>query len=688
MSDFKHDPPKTFRDAGSLDEDEARGQAEQLREAIEYHDHRYYVKNDPAVPDAAYDRLFSRLVELEERFPDIRTKSSPTRKVGAEPVDELEKTGHTEPMLSLRAVHERDDVEAFLDRLAEKLDTPSPSLMLEPKFDGLSVEVVYRDGAFDHAATRGDGETGEDISENVRTIGPVSMKLRTDDAPSFLAVRGEVYMPREGFRDVNRRLVENGGDPFANPRNAAAGTVRQLDPAKVADMPLSIVFYDILSTGDEEGPATHHEELDRLQRWGLRTDDANERADGIDGIIAYHERLAEKRDERSCGLDGIVIKLDDIAGREKLGTRERSPRWALAWKFHPKKEVTTLEDIAVQVGRTGILTPVALLDPVDVGGVTVSRATLHNAGEVKKKDVRPGDTVRVERAGDVIPEIVERVKQPGRKRGEAFSMPETCPSCGAQVYRDGAHHICPAGLSCRAQLVGHIIHYASNDAADIRGLGDETVKQLVDRDLVGNLDDLYRLRADDFLGLEGFAETSASKLEESIRDSRRLPLERFLYGLGIRHVGGHVAAVLARSFGTLDRLMDAGEADLMEIGEIGDETAGSVSRFFSEERNRRVIAAMRDLGVTVEASRSERGGALEGTTFVFTGELDDYTRPEAEETVESLGGRATSSVSGATDYVVVGDDPGQKYDDAKRLNAEIIDESAFKEMVNTSGEER
>ncbi len=680
---YMKNPDTDFESVNKLSKKEAGEQAEKLREAINFHDFRYYVRNDPVISDAAYDRLFHRLEEIEEAYPDLRTSDSSTRRVGAEPVSSLKKVDHTRAMLSLKSSLEEERIEEFHDFVKRRTGRGRVSYILEPKFDGLSVELLYREGRFDYGATRGNGETGEDISENLKTIGTVPMRLQEQngEVPSLLAVRGEVMMSRQGFQKLNKSRVEEGKDPFANPRNAAAGIMRQLDSREVAGKPLEVFYYDILEI-EGNGFQTHQEILETLPGWGFRVTGLYRKAGSIKDIRKYREYLTDKREKLDFEIDGVVIKLDDLELREKLGVRERSPRWAMAWKFPPQKEVTNLRDIVVSVGRTGILTPVALLDPVEVGGVTVSRATLHNAGEVEKKDVRPGDRVRVIRAGDVIPEIRKRVKQPGKKRAEPFSMPSHCPVCGAGVVREGAYHICPAGLSCRAQLVGRLQHYASRNAMNIETLGEKVARQLVDRKMVSNLPDLYRLEMEDLEQLEGFAEKSAKKLYRNIQGSKNPELDRFLYALGIRHVGEHMARVLARKFGTLDNIRDAGMGELRESREIGPEIAESVHHFFQQDENRKSLKDFREAGVKVSGMKKRKGDLpLEGKTFVFTGELDQFTRDEARERVESLGGRATSSVSSRTDYVVAGEDPGNKLDRAKEEDVQILDEEGFKSII-------
>jgi DNA ligase (NAD+) len=681
--DFKKNPQTKFKDVKKMTEEEARRETEALREGIEYHNYLYYVKNQPKISDATYDKLFHRLQELEDAFPEVQSPTSPTQKIGAKPLDKLKKVNHTVPMLSLNAslnVEEAQDFDKFVRR---NLGKKKIHYVVEPKFDGFSVEVVYRDGTFQYGATRGDGEVGEDISENLKTIKPMALRLQKDkeEIPSFLALRAEVFMPKTAFQNLNKERIEGGEDPFANPRNAAAGIMRQLDPKKVADKPLDIIFYEILKVEGQEF-SSHWEELQQFPRWGLKTDPLNKKSSSFEEVKKYHQQLSEQRDELDYEIDGVVIKLDDLQMREELGTRQRSPRWALAWKFPPKEEVTTMVDIAVQVGRTGMLTPVALLEPVDVGGVTVSRATLHNEEEAQRKDVRPGDKVRVARAGDVIPEVLERIKEPGKKRGKKFTMPKTCPVCGSEVFKEGAYTFCPAGLSCTAQLIGHILHYASRDAMNIDGLGEKIVKQMVSKGMVRSIADLYRLSVDDLLTLEGFAQKSAQNLYQAIKERKRARLDRFLYALGIRHVGQHVARVLAQRYKSLDKLRRADRDGLEETPEIGPEIARSVEQFFKQEENNKVLKDLSKQGVKVEDIPSEKEQLpLEGKTFVFTGELESYSRSEVKDLAEALGGRATSSVSGETDFLVVGKNPGSKLDEAKKHKVKIIDEEEFKKLV-------
>lgn len=681
--DFKKNPKTTFKDIDKLDKNEARKEVEALREAINYHDHLYYVKNKPEISDATYDKLFHRLEQMEKAFPDLRDNNSPTQRVGAPPVDSLGKVKHAAPMLSLNAAREEKEVQDFYGFIHRNIDKKKIEFVLEPKFDGFSVEVIYENGKFVRGSTRGDGETGEDISKNLRTVRALPLNLQEDQpCPKLLSVRGEVFMTKEGFQKLNEERIQTGKEPFANPRNAAAGTMRQLDPKKVSGKPFDIFFYEIIDIDSESVSFSHHSEmLELFPSWGLKTASMHKKCASFEDIKRYYDQLAEKREELEYEIDGLVIKLDNYKDRKRLGVRQRSPRWAFAWKFPPREEVTTLEKIVVQVGRTGILTPVALLQPVDVGGVTVSRATLHNEQEVKKKDIRPKDKVRVARAGDVIPEVVERVKEPGKKRENPFSMPEHCPVCSSQIYKEGGYHICPAGLSCSAQVTGGIIHYASRGALNIEGLGEKTVKALYQKGLVKNVADLYKIQKKDILTLEGFAEKSATQLYEAIQNSKNPRLDRFLYAIGIRHVGKRVARDLAQEFGSLEKLREASQKELENIPEIGPEIAKSVAAFFQQEENKAILKALKKAGVRVKEMAPEKTETLKEKTFVFTGSLSGYTRQEAKEKVEMRGGRAVSSVSSKTDYVVAGKNPGSKHDEAQKLGVKIIDEEEFERLL-------
>jgi DNA ligase (NAD+) len=681
---FLKTPFPDFRDVDDLNKKEVRKEAEQLREAINHHNHQYYVKNDPDISDRKYDELFEQLLKLEEKFPDLQSNVSPTQKVGAEPLEKLSKKKHLAPMLSLNSSAKEEEMEDFVATVRKKAKGKKTEFSLEPKFDGLSVEVVYRGGTFSYAATRGDGQEGEDISENVKTIRSLPLKLRSgNDFPKELSVRGEIYLSKEDFQQLNKDRIEKNKKPFANARNAAAGIVRQLDPGKVAEVPLDIFFYEIIGSKSKDDDFENQQELRRqFKKWGLKINEESRGVSTLKGIKDFYKELESKREKLSYEIDGMVIKLNHRKLRSDLGSRGRSPRWAFAWKFEPREEVTTLVDIIVQVGRTGILTPVALLEPVEVGGVTVSRATLHNEDEVKKKDFRPGDTVKVMRAGDVIPEIAERVKSKGEKRGPAFKMPEECPVCNTRVVREGAYILCPAGLSCEAQLKGSLSHFASRNAMNIDSLGEKVIAQLVDKQLIKNLPDLYALKPSDIEKLDGFARKSAEKLHKAISKSKNPDLDQFIYALGIRHVGKHVARVLATHFKTLEKLSDAGEKELNEIQEIGPEIAEGVAHFFDSDDNLDMIGKLKKAGLKIKEQKSSQSDKLRGKTFVITGELDAFNRDEAKEKIESLGGRATSSVSDNTDYLVVGEGPGSKLDEAKKRTVKQIDEKEFKKLIS------
>jgi DNA ligase (NAD+) len=674
------EPDTDFEPVDELTEEAAREQAALLREAIRYHDHRYYVLADPVIGDRAYDALFARLEELEAAF-DLDDETSPTQRVGGAPISELETVEHVAPMRSLDQSGEASDVREFDQRVREGVPDETVSYLCEPKFDGLSLEVVYEDGVYQRAATRGDGQEGDDVTEQVRTIPSVPQRLR-GDSPEFLAVRGEVYMPREAFQEHNRERVERGEDPFANPRNAAAGTLRQLDPSVVAERPLAVFFFGVLdSTVEFE---SHSELYDRFPEWGLRVTDEAQVVEDIEAAIAYRDDLLARREGLDYEIDGTVITLDDRAACERLGSTSRAPRWAFAYKFPARSERTTVRDIVVQVGRTGRLTPVALLDPVEVGGVTVSRASLHNPAEIARLDVNVGDEVAIERAGDVIPDVTEVID----KHSEGhYEFPESCPACGSAIERDGPLAFCPAGLGCPAQREQAIEYYASREAMDIEGLGEERVAQLVDAGLVDDLADLYELTAEDLADLEGWGETSAGNLAAELDATREPPLADFLTALGIPEVGTTTARELATHFGTFEGVRTASEADLQAVPDVGPKVAAAIRDFFETEENAAVIDRLLD-HVAPQAAEATQGDDLDGLTFVFTGSLDEFTRSEAQDLVEQHGGSATSSVSGNTDYLVVGENPGQrKRDDADEHGVETLSEAEFVALLEDRGVE-
>ena len=673
---YLHDPPLEFDPVESLSQDAAESQAETLRAAIREHDRRYYVLADPLLSDRAYDELFARLRDLEDQF-DLPTDASPTQRVGGEPLDELDTVEHVAPMLSIQQSVEAADLREFDRRVREAVG--GADYVCEPKFDGLSVELVYEDGAYVRAATRGDGEYGDDVTAQVRTIRSIPLSL-AGDPPARLAVRGEVFMPRDAFHDHNRERVEEGEEPFANPRNAAAGTLRQLDPGVVADRPLDCFVYDVLDASDM--PPSQRVALDRLRAWGFHVADRIDVVDDVEDAIDYRDALLDDREDLNYEIDGTVIKVDDRESRDELGATARAVRWAFAYKFPPRASVTRVTDIVVQVGRTGRLTPVALLDPVDVGGVTVSRASLHNPEEIDRLGVGIGDEVRVRRAGDVIPEVADVIDH---RADGTFDFPETCPVCDSPVERDGPLAFCSGGLTCDAQLVRAVVHYGSRDALDIDGLGEERVQQLVDAGVIESLPDLYRLSVEALADLEGWGETSAENLISAVDATRSPPLSAFLTALGIPAVGGSTARNLARAFGDLDSVLAATEEELQAVDDVGPTVAERIRGFFDNDRNRAVVEGLREVGVDPEPVEIDAGDALDGLTVVFTGALS-VTRSAAADLIERHGGAVTGSVSGNTDYLVVGENPGRtKRDGAADNGVPILDEDALADLLADHG---
>lgn len=664
---------------------ETRERIEKLREEIRRHDRAYYVQDRPVIADAEYDRLLRELQELERTHPDLLTPDSPTQRVGGVPLDRFETVEHDAPMLSLDSSQDEAALRRFDERIRQFLGDEAIAYIVEPKLDGLSIELVYEDGAFLRAATRGDGLRGEDVTANVRTIRTVPLRLRDEDrpAPPRIALRGEVVISTAAFAALNERLINEGKEPFANPRNSAAGSIRQLDPGLAAERPLEVFVYDVLAV-DGVSFASQTEIREAMRAWGLRLAERVERVRGVDGILEYFSGIEADRDDLPVEIDGSVIKLDDIPAREELGTTSHHPRWAFAYKFPPRVEMTRIVRIAPSVGRTGVVTPVAFMEPVEIGGVTVTRATLHNPEEVARKDIREGDLVRVQRAGDVIPQVVERIEEEGHERSEPFGMPEACPSCGTELVPSGPRVRCPNGFGCAAQLAGRIRHFASRQGLDIEGLGEETARQFVAEDVVERLPDIFELTVDRLMGLEGFAGTSANNLVEAIERAAHTELSRLLYGLGIPEVGATVAVGLAGHFRTLEAVRGAHVEALTEVEGIGPVMAERIRAFFEEPHNvenlDRILAHVRIAEVEVAPS----GGPLAGTTFVFTGGLAAMSRPEAKRRVEALGARTAGSVSKNTDFVVAGDDPGSKLDRAGKLGVAVLDQAAFLELLENA----
>jgi len=689
------DPQTEFEPVETVGPETAREQAVALRAAIREHDYRYYTRAEPLVPDGTYDALFERLATLESAF-DLDTDDSPTRSVGGPTLDELATVDHVAPMLSIRQSVDADDVRAFDDRV--RRTAPDATYVCEPKFDGLSVAVIYVDGQYTRAATRGDGETGEDVTEQVRTIRSIPERLG-GDPPGFLAVRGEVYVPRAAFREHNRERVADGAEPFANPRNMAAGTLRQLDTATVADRPLDCFFYDVLGwradppaddeplsavDTDETVPATHRAETDALDGFGLKTVDRTEHVTDIESALDYRDRLLADRESLDYEVDGVVIEVDSRTVREELGETSRAVRWAFAYKFPARREVTRVTDVVIQVGRTGRLTPVALLDPVDVGGVTVARASLHNPDQIAELGVGVGDEVRVKRAGDVIPQVTEVIEAASETH---YTFPETCPVCASPVERDGPVAFCTGGLSCDAQLERAIQHYASRSGLDIEGLGEERVEQLRTAGLLDGLPDLYRLpdREAELAALDGWGATSADNLVYEVKANEEPPLAEFLAALGIHEVGKATARNLAREFGTFESFREATVDELVAVDDVGETVAETIREFLDNPDNAAVIDELLGFVDPQPAETADDGDALDGLTFVFTGSLS-VARRVASETVERHGGSATGSVSGNTDYLVAGDNPGQsKQSDAESEGVPIVDEAGFADVLAEAG---
>jgi len=652
-----------------------------LYREIEHHNHLYHVLDDPEIPDAAYDRLLKKLIDLEQAHPDLVSADSPTRRVGDTPLESLGEVHHGLPMLSLNNGFDDDQVTEFDRRCREALKTESILYVAEPKLDGLAISLIYEKGRMVRAATRGDGTRGEDVTHNARTIRSIPLGLSGDGFPGLLEVRGEVYMPRAGFTRLNEQQRIAQAKPYVNPRNAAAGSLRQLDPRVSASRPLSFFCYGIGQVDDGLLERSHSANLARLRGWGLRVNPRVQSVTGVAECLGYYRNLLGIRDDLDYEIDGVVYKVDSIPEQRRLGSVSRAPRWALAHKFPAQEELTVVQGIEVQVGRTGAVTPVARLKPVFVGGVTVSNATLHNRSEIQRLDVRIGDTVFVRRAGDVIPEIVSVVRQqrpPGTRR---YRFPNSCPVCGSSVIsdEDGVILRCSGGLYCNAQIKESIKHFASRRAMDIEGLGNKLVEQLVDAGHVTDVSDLYALDEKVISSLERMGDKSASNLVAALARSRETSLARFLFALGIPQVGETTARLLADHFGSLDRLQAATLEQLQAVPDVGPVVAEGLLGFFREKHNQSVIQRLRRRGVTWAEQAAPRlsSGPLAGRTFVLTGTLTALNRQQAAEQLTALGARVTGSVSRKTDYLVAGMDPGSKLVRAEKLGITVLDESAL-----------
>ena len=673
--------------------------AAELRAQLHHHAHRYYTLDEPEIPDAEYDRLFRELQAIEAAHPELLTPDSPTQRVGGAILKELVPVRHAVPMLSIRTETDTEatGAVAFDARVRRELKLseadPPVDYLAELKFDGLAMSLRYEQGVLVRAATRGDGETGEDVTHNVRTIGQIPLRL-PEGVPEVLEVRGEVYMRRDHFEQLNERQREKiasgakGEKTFVNPRNAAAGAVRQLDSKITRERPLSFFAYSWGEVqGDAEPPATQFDWLMRLKGWGFPVAEQTARCRGADELVAFHRRIGELRDTLPFDIDGVVYKVDSLAQQKQMGFVTREPRWAVAHKYPAQEQLTTVQAIDVQVGRTGKLTPVAKLAPVFVGGVTVTNATLHNEMEARRKDVRVGDTVIVRRAGDVIPEVVSVLTDKRVGDPPPFTMPTQCPVCGSDAVREEgeADHRCTGGLFCAAQRKEAILHFAHRRAVEIEGLGDKLVEQLVDSGLIKTLPDLYKLGFTALAGLDRMAEKSANNIVAALEKSKQTTLPRFLFGLGIRHVGEATAKELARHFGQLDRIMDASVEALSEVNDVGPVVAQSIHTFFEQPHNREVVEQLRACGLTWEegepAARAPQ--PLAGKTFVLTGTFPTLSRDQAKDLLEAAGAKVAGSVSKKTDYVVAGTEAGSKLEKAQTLGVAVIDEAAMLAMLAT-----
>lgn len=668
---------------------EIRQQVETLRLAIEDHNYRYYVLDDPRVPDAEYDRLFRELQSLEADYPELASEDSPTRRVGSSVETSFEEVVHRLPMLSLDNAFSDEELRDFDRRVRERLGTDDDiDYVCEPKLDGLAVSLHYEQGALTRAATRGDGYSGEDITANIRTIPSVPLRLRGDNVPDLVEVRGEVYMPKAGFDALNRRLADRGEKTFVNPRNAAAGSLRQKKSTVTARRPLEMCAYSVAVTDESLLPDNQWDALQRVHDWGFRVNPEMRLATGVEACLtAYHELMA-KRDDLPYEIDGIVFKVNRLAFQKTLGFVSRAPRWAIAQKFPAQEELTVIEDVEFQVGRTGAVTPVARLKPVFVGGVTVSNATLHNMDEIRRLDVHIGDTVFIRRAGDVIPQVVKVVSERRPADARVVTLPAQCPVCDSDVVQIEGEAVarCSGGLFCPAQRKEAIRHYASRKALDIEGLGDKWIDILVDRQMVKTVADLYRLTREQLTGLERMGDKSAANLIAAIDRSRTPVLWRFLYALGIREVGEATAKGLASHFGTLEAIASASEETLQTVPDVGPIVAGHIRSFFDQPHNQETLTALREAGVEWQEEEVTAGEKpLQGETWVLTGTLAGMTRDEAREKLEALGARVAGSVSGKTACVVAGEAAGSKLAKAEKLGVPVLDEAGLLDLLRSHG---
>mgnify|MGYP001068176610 FL=1 len=656
-----------------------------LRDQLNDHNYRYYVLDDPLISDSEYDQLFRELQKLETDNPNLITEDSPTRRVGAEPLSSFGSWTHRMPMLSLANAMNEDELAAFDTRVKKGLDTEKDlEYMAEPKLDGLAVELVYENGFFVNGSTRGDGITGEDITQNLKTITAIPLSLRKNGqkTPPLLEVRGEVFITKDGFKKLNRNQEKEELSPFANPRNAAAGSLRQLDSKITATRPLSIYCYE---AGRIDGISfdTHEDFLSTLKEWGFPVNPEIQKVNNAETMVAFHRNLEAKRDSLPYGIDGTVFKVNAINQRNALGIRSRSPRWAIAGKFKAQQATTLVQNIIPSVGRTGAVTPVARLEPVNVGGVVVTNATLHNQDEIDRKDVRVGDTVLIQRAGDVIPEVVKVIPAKRPPETKTYQLPTECPSCGQEVFRPEGEVVTRCqNLSCPAQVKGRIEHFVSKGALDIDGFGEKLVDQLVDKKLILTVDDIFKLNFDDLVNLDRMAEKSALNILTAIQDSKQTTFARFVYALGIRNVGAHLSKVLEKAFvGDIEKFMNAAAEELEAIDEVGPIVAETITTFLSNCTNTNVIESCLSLGIRLKKVEEPKSLLLQGKTFVFTGALTQFSRNETKEMTEAHGGKVSGSVSKNTDFVVAGPGAGSKLKKATELDIPVLSEAEFFDML-------
>ncbi|NQT32303.1 MAG: NAD-dependent DNA ligase LigA [Candidatus Omnitrophica bacterium] len=651
----------------------------ELRKEIKKHNDLYYTRGVPVISDGKYDALMAELKKLEEAHPGYASADSPTMTVGAPVPQKFVKVKHTSPMLSLESVNDEKGAEHFNETCVKETGK-AVDYICEPKLDGISIELVYDNGRFTSGSTRGDGVIGEDVTLNLKTIPSVPEKLKVKTPPRRIAVRGEVMMHITDFQGLNKKRAEEGQDLFANPRNVAAGSMRQLDWRVTAGRKLHVYCYRILDYS-EKWPDSQEDALKLLKELGFQTAPNIKHSKDISAAISYHHLMEEKRDDLDYEIDGVVVKVNNFRDQERLGMRTQNPKWAVAYKFKAHKEVTRIENIAIQVGRTGVLTPLALLKPVEVSGVTVARATLHNMDQVEKLGVKIGDYVKVERAGDVIPYISEVVKEKRTGREKTFHMPKKCPSCGTPVEREDVFYRCPAGLACPAQLKEAIAHYVSKAAVDIDGFSDKTVELLFEMGLIKSIADIYKLKREELLGLEGFKEKKTDNLLGAIENAKDIALDRFIYGLGIRNVGRHIAALLAKRFGTLENLIEADKDELTGINEIGPEIADCIVDFFGAKKNLEEIEKLKANGVIIKKKEKTAKGKFAGKKVVFTGSLETISRSQAKKLVEEEGGEASSGISSNVDFVVAGEKAGSKLEKAKKLGIKVLTEQEFQNLI-------